>query len=82
MSPHWTGLVVVGLLLVLLFGGRGKISGLMGDLAQGITAFRTGLRNGDDASAAPDGAAAKALPAAAAETAGTAVRDNAGQSGV
>lgn len=47
MAPHWTGLLIVGLLVLVLFGGRGKISSLMGDFAQGITAFRKGLR--DDA---------------------------------
>jgi sec-independent protein translocase protein TatA len=28
---------------VLVFGGRGKISDLMGDVAKGIRSFRTGL---------------------------------------
>ena len=32
------------LLAALLFGGRGKISGLMGDTAKGIRAFREGLK--------------------------------------
>ena len=41
---HWTVVIV---LLLLLFGGRGKISGLMGDFAQGIKSFRRGLRNED-----------------------------------
>lgn len=49
MAPHWTGLIVIGILLLLLFGGRGKISSLMGDFAKGITAFRKGLKD-DDAS--------------------------------
>ena len=38
-------LIVVAALL--LFGGRGKISGIMGDTAKGIRAFREGLK-GDD----------------------------------
>ena len=37
-------LIIVGALLVLLFGGRGKISGIMGDTAKGIRAFRDGLK--------------------------------------
>ncbi|WP_306017000.1 twin-arginine translocase TatA/TatE family subunit [Oceanicaulis sp. MMSF_3324] len=45
MGAHWTGILVVIVLLVLLFGGRGKISGLMGDLAKGVTEFRKGLRD-------------------------------------
>ena len=36
--------VVVAL---LLFGGRGKISGIMGDTAKGIRAFRDGLKGED-----------------------------------
>ncbi|MGB0922622.1 MAG: twin-arginine translocase TatA/TatE family subunit [Alphaproteobacteria bacterium] len=37
----WQILIVV-VLLVLLFG-RGKISGLMGDVAEGIKSFRKGM---------------------------------------
>lgn len=48
MGAHWTGILVVIVLLVLLFGGRGKISGLMGDLAKGVTEFRKGLRDTSD----------------------------------
>lgn len=47
MGAHWTGLIVVALLLLVLFGGRGKISALMGDMAKGITAFRKGLKDED-----------------------------------
>jgi sec-independent protein translocase protein TatA len=39
----WHVLLVVAVLLVL-FGGRGKISGIMGDTAKGIRAFREGLK--------------------------------------
>ena len=45
MAPHWTGLLIVAILLLLLFGGRGKISSLMGDFAKGITAFRKGIKD-------------------------------------
>ena len=45
MSPlHW--LIVLAVVL-LLFGGRGKISGIMGDTAKGIRAFREGLKGED-----------------------------------
>ena len=37
---HWLIVIVV---VMLLFGGRGKISGLMGDFAQGIKAFKKGM---------------------------------------
>ncbi|QDH73710.1 twin-arginine translocase TatA/TatE family subunit [Brevundimonas sp. M20] len=42
---HW---VVVGLIVLLLFGGRGKLSGLMGDAAKGVKAFRDGLKDTDE----------------------------------
>ena len=44
----WHVVAVVAVFL-LLFGGRGKISGIMGDTAKGIKAFREGLK-GDDSS--------------------------------
>ncbi len=37
---HWIIVIVV---VMLLFGGRGKISSLMGDFAQGIKAFKKGM---------------------------------------
>jgi len=45
---HW--IVVIG--VVLLLFGRGKISELMGDVAQGIKAFKKGMSD-DDKSDAP-----------------------------
>lgn len=47
MFPGWMQIALVALLVVLLFG-RGKISGLMGDVAKGITSFRKGLKEGMD----------------------------------
>lgn len=49
----WQILIVV-VLLVLLFG-RGKISGLMGDVAEGIKSFRKGMADDGvtDQSASP-----------------------------
>lgn len=46
---HW---IIVAVVVLLLFGGRGKLSGLMGDAAKGIRAFRDGLK-GDEASPPP-----------------------------
>ena len=48
MSPSLWQILVVVMLLVLLFG-RGKISGLMGDVAKGIKSFKRGMAE-DDAS--------------------------------
>ncbi|MDB5615993.1 twin-arginine translocase TatA/TatE family subunit [Tardiphaga sp.] len=46
---HW--IVVIG--VVLLLFGRGKISDLMGDVAQGIKAFKKGMAD-DDKPATPE----------------------------
>jgi sec-independent protein translocase protein TatA len=41
LSPlHW--LIVLAVVL-LLFGGRGKISSLMGDFGKGLSAFKKGV---------------------------------------
>jgi len=45
MSPSIWQLLIVAILLVLLFGGRGKISSIMGDVAKGIRSFRSGLND-------------------------------------
>jgi sec-independent protein translocase protein TatA len=42
-------LLIIGVLLLLVFGGRGKISGIMGDAAKGIRAFKDGLKGEEDA---------------------------------
>ena len=47
---HW----IVVIAVVLLLFGRGKISELMGDVAQGIKAFKKGMQDDDKAAAEPD----------------------------
>jgi sec-independent protein translocase protein TatA len=47
---HWILVLAVGL---LLFGGRGKISDLMGDFAKGIKSFKKGLAEDEKAEADP-----------------------------
>ena len=42
---HW--LIVIAVVAVV-FGGRGKLSGLMGDAAKGIRAFQEGLKGEGD----------------------------------
>lgn len=49
MGPNWTYFIILAVLLLVLFGGRGKISALMGDMAKGITAFRKGLKDDEKA---------------------------------
>jgi sec-independent protein translocase protein TatA len=45
-------IILLAIVVLLVFGGRGKLSGLMGDAAKGIRAFRDGLK-GDEAPPAP-----------------------------
>ena len=47
---HW----IVVIAVVLLLFGRGKISDLMGDVAQGIKAFKKGMQDDDTAEKKPD----------------------------
>lgn len=47
MAPGMWQILLVVLLAVVLFGGRGKIAAVMGDFAKGITSFRKGLRDED-----------------------------------
>lgn len=47
MAPGWMQLLIVAIIALLLFGGRGRISSIMGDLASGIKSFRKGLADDD-----------------------------------
>ena len=61
-SPiHW---IIIGAIALLLFGGRGKLSSIMGDAAKGVRAFRDGLKGEDEKPAVEP---AQALPAPAPE---------------
>lgn len=40
-------IILVLVVALLLFGGRGRISSIMGDMAKGITSFRKGLQDDD-----------------------------------
>ena len=51
---HW---LIVLVIVAVVFGGGGKLSGLMGDAAKGIKAFRQGLKDDE-----PQEASAKPLP--------------------
>ena len=56
-------LLILGVLVLLVFGGRGKISGIMGDAAKGIRAFRDGLKD-EHAETPPAAQPAQPLPRA------------------
>jgi sec-independent protein translocase protein TatA len=48
----WTGIwqwVVVLVIVLILFGGRGKISALMGDFGKGLKAFKKSVKDGEEA---------------------------------
>ena len=42
---HW---LILGAVALLLFGGRGKVSDLMGDFGKGINSFKKGLSEKED----------------------------------
>ena len=48
---HWLIFLVVAL---LLFGGSGKISSIMGDVAKGIKSFKKGMSEDDEPKPAQD----------------------------
>ncbi len=45
-APGIWGILIVAVVVVLLFG-RGKIAGLMGEVASGIKSFQKGMRDED-----------------------------------
>ena len=45
LSPLQIAIVLI--LALLLFGGGGRISSIMGDVAKGLKAFRSGLKDDD-----------------------------------
>jgi sec-independent protein translocase protein TatA len=63
---HW----IVVIAVVFIFFGRGKISELMGDVAQGIKAFKKGMSE-DETVAAATGKNPEALKAINQDNAGT-----------
>jgi sec-independent protein translocase protein TatA len=42
---HW---LLLGAVVLLLFGGKGKISDIMGDVAKGVKSFKKGLNEEDE----------------------------------
>ena len=64
---HWLLVIGIG---VLLFGGKGKISSVMGDFAKGIKAFKSGMKEPEEEIAANP--PAQVTPPAGVSTAGAA----------
>ena len=46
-------IIILAIIVLLVFGGRGKLSGMMGDAAKGIRAFRDGLKGDEPATPPP-----------------------------
>lgn len=63
---HW----IIVLLIVLLLFGAGKLPAVMGDIAKGVKAFKSGLKDADDETAAtPPATTTQPPPAAPHQTA-------------
>jgi sec-independent protein translocase protein TatA len=60
---HWLVIIAV---VAVLFGGKGKISNLMGDFAKGIKAFKSGMKEEETAGTPPPQVPPPATTAAAA----------------
>lgn len=50
---HW---LIIAVVVAVLFGGRGKLSAIMGDAAKGIKAFKDGMKDDDKVDQKPAGA--------------------------
>ena len=59
-------IILLVIVVAVLFGGRGKLSSIMGDAAKGVKAFKDGLKDEPAADAAKE-AKGEALPRTDAE---------------
>ena len=73
---HW--IVVLGVIL-LLFGGGGKISGVMGDFAKGLKSFKKNMADDTDASMEASADKSKGTISGPDASAGTTTTSNAHQ---
>ena len=73
MGLSWSHILIVLVLFVLLFG-RGKISELMGDVAQGIKSFKKGMADDEEPAKEPEPKVIEHKAAAAPRAAKTASR--------
>ncbi|QDH15275.1 twin-arginine translocase TatA/TatE family subunit [Oecophyllibacter saccharovorans] len=65
-----THLLIIAVIVLVLFGGGGKISGLMGDFAKGIKSFKKSMTE-DEGEQAPKGDQAPAAHLGAPQNPGT-----------
>jgi sec-independent protein translocase protein TatA len=47
-------IILIAAVLLVVFGGRGRISSMMGDMAKGIRSFRQGLKDGEKPEETPE----------------------------
>lgn len=52
MALGWQQLLIVLVIVLVLFGGRGRLSAIMGDMAKGIKSFKKGLADDETEEAA------------------------------
>lgn len=67
MGPSVWSIVIIAVVILVLFGG-GKISGMMGDLGKGVSSFKKGLSDDDDAPSAKAQIEAPSKDVSASET--------------
>ena len=53
-------ILIIALVVLVFFGGRGKLSGIMGDAAKGIKAFKDGLKDDEKPEDRPASSASNA----------------------
>jgi len=70
---HWLIVLVV---VLVLFGGKGKISALMGDFGKGLNSFKKGMKEDRDSAEDESDEAPKVLKTDAQEAADQAARKN------
>lgn len=61
MAPSIWQLLIVLVIVLVLFGGRGKIAAMMGDIGKGISSFKKNVKDegsGEDGGKIETGAAA------------------------
>jgi len=80
MGLSWSHILIVLVLFVLLFG-RGKISELMGDVAQGIKSFKKGMAEDEEPAKEPKVIDHKAAKPGATKTASRAKAPRSQKSG-
>ena len=56
-------ILILALITLVLFGGKGKISDLMGDFGRGVNSFKKGLNEPDKEPPALSARATEAVPA-------------------